>query len=46
MELVFFGSERMAKGHETNHARDESIHIECNRWNIVGMNERALCVYV
>ena len=31
-------------GQETNHARDERIDRGFNRWNIVGMNERALCV--
>ncbi len=31
---------------ETNHARDERIDRGFNRWNIVGMNERALCVCV
>lgn len=29
---------------ETNHSRDERIDRGFNRWNIVGMNERAFCV--
>lgn len=29
---------------ETNHSGDERIDGRFNRWNIVGMNERAFCV--